>query len=444
MILFKPGVRIAKAVAANAGSYTMPTTEVKFPFGLGTTHLNEPSLRGAFGVPLVVLLGEADIDPNDELLPREPEAMAQGSHRFARGKTFFAAAKSVAAGLKTDYRWTLSTVPGVGHDNALMAPAAAQELFQPAASEKQAASAEQVHATIERSIPYIEEKGVWWITEKKCVTCHRTGNMVWSLAAARERGFAVSDKLDEWFSWSIEKSLAKNDQGKIDGTANKEGVAQLLLARDLFSGADRTETYQQLVGLVAEGQQADGAWKPGGQLPGQKRAAAETTDVTTMWLALALADASMGGDRPAELDKAIKHIEAGPPGKSTEWYAVRLLLALRLGDQATTANTIETLRSQQQADGGWGWIAGEESDALGTGLALYALLRANVGREDAAIQRGQAFLISTQREDGSWPVRGTKTAKKKNIEETAVYWGTAWAALALIESLPVSSNAAGE
>lgn len=310
-----------------------------------------------------------------------------------------------------------------------------------ATPDTEAPSVEQVRATIQRGIPYIEEKGVWWITEKKCVTCHRTGNMVWSLGAARQRGFAVSEKLDEWFNWSIEKSLAKNDQGNFDGALNKEGVAQLLLARDLFaSAADRTQSYQQLAGLVVEGQQADGSWKPGGQLPGQKRAAVETTDVTTMWLALALAGVSNGSDPPGELDKAIKHIGASTPGKSTEWYAVRLLLALRLCDQATTTQIVEMLRGQQQADGGWGWIAGEESDALGTGLSLYALLRAGVGREDPAIQRGQRFLIATQRDDGSWPVRGTKANKKKSIEETAVYWGTAWAALGLIESLPNAAS----
>ena len=32
--------------------------------------------------------------------------------------------------LKADYRWTLATVPGVGHDNAMMAPAAARAMFE--------------------------------------------------------------------------------------------------------------------------------------------------------------------------------------------------------------------------------------------------------------------------------------------------------------------------
>jgi hypothetical protein len=37
---------------------------------------------------------------------------------------------------------------------------------------------EEVRAAIQRSIPYIEEKGVWWIETKKCVSCHRVGTML--------------------------------------------------------------------------------------------------------------------------------------------------------------------------------------------------------------------------------------------------------------------------
>ena len=56
--------------------------------------------------------------------------------------------------------------------------------------------------------------------------------------------------------------------------------------------------------------------------------------------------------------------------------------------------------------------------------------------DDAMIKRAQRFLIDTQRDDGSWAVQGTKANKKDRIEETAVYWGTTWAVIGLVESLP--------
>jgi len=301
-------------------------------------------------------------------------------------------------------------------------------------------TASQIRETIARAVPYVEERGDWWITEKKCVSCHRTGVMVWSLAAARRREFAVSERLDEWLAWSIGNSLAETD-GKIAGAANQEGVAQLLLARDLDEGAaSRAESYDRLTEVILEGQEPDGSWKPDGQLPSQKRALSETTDVSTMWLALALSDREPGEkDRAATeaaVENALEHLASSPPGKSSEWYSARLLLAARTGD-VTTADTIaKRLRDEQQADGGWSWTLGEKSDALATGLALYALLRAGTERDDEAVRNAQRFLVDTQQPDGSWPVNGTKAKKKDSIEETAVYWGTSWALLALVESLP--------
>jgi len=289
-----------------------------------------------------------------------------------------------------------------------------------------------VREAVRRSIPYIESKGEWWIAEKKCVSCHRAGNMVWALGAARRRGFDVGPRLDEWFAWSLDKSLSKNDKGKVDGSANLEGVAQLLFARDLFPSAGRDDTYRQLQDLVAAGQQPDGGWAPGGQLPAQKRPAEETAAVSTAWVALALP--AQGKDEA--FGKAVDKFSASAPGKSAEWYAVGLLLADRTGDRRRVADLVTQLRGQQNADGGWGWTVCEDSDALGTGLALYALLRTGLPGDDATARRARHFLVESQRDDGSWPVRGTKANKKTGVEETAVYWGTTWATLALVEGLP--------
>tara|TARA_R100001132_G_C3269169_1_gene91452 strand:- start:256 stop:1230 length:975 start_codon:yes stop_codon:yes gene_type:complete len=295
----------------------------------------------------------------------------------------------------------------------------------------------QVRETVQRSIPFIEEKGLWWIEEKKCVTCHRVGNMVWSLEAAKQSGFEVSERLAEWKQWSIDKSLAENDKGKITGLGNQDGVAQLLLSRWQSDNADeQKENRKKLAGLLLEEQLPDGSWKAGGQLPFQKRPAAETNAVSTMWLTLALLAEGKNETRAPVVANALKYIEASSPGKSVEWYAVRLLLAVQTGDNQLRDQLVKQLRSQQHADGGWGWMVADDSDALGTGLALYALVSAGVERQAPAVKGAQQFLVSTQRDDGSWPVRGTKEKKKASVQETAVYWGTTWAVIGLVKSLP--------
>jgi squalene-hopene/tetraprenyl-beta-curcumene cyclase len=290
-----------------------------------------------------------------------------------------------------------------------------------------------LRAAVQNSIPFLQEKGAWWIEKKDCVSCHRVTNMVWTLSAAKDRGFKVSDELDEWISWSIESSLSKNDEDKIVGLSNKEGVAQLLIG----VGDELDEdSYQRLAALLTKDQQEDGSWRAGGQLPAQKRPKPETNQTSTMWLSLAMQQKKPGDQEKPVLDKAGQFIETTAEGKSTEWFALRLLLASQLDDGKTRDEMVKRLVKQQQSDGGWGWMVDAESDALGTGMAIYALAQSNNPEAQAAIERGQVFLMETQRDDGSWPVKGTKEKRKDKVSETAVYWGTAWAALALIETLP--------
>lgn len=293
---------------------------------------------------------------------------------------------------------------------------------------------DQVQAAVQRSIPFIQEKGAWWIEKKKCVSCHRVNTMVWSLSAARRKGFDVSDKLDEWRQWATDSSLSTNDKGKVVGLGNKEGVAQLVLNQDGDTNEDGIRP--ELVSLLLDGQQPDGSWEAGGQLPSQKRPKSETAAVSTMWLTLALLNEGPQEQTAPAVEQALKFIRQSPPGKSTEWYALQLLLAAQRNDHALRDQFVKDLREQQQSDGGWGWLIGEKSDALGTGMAMYALARAGVNHGDPSIKHGQQFLVNTQRDDGSWTVQGTKANKKDDVEETAVYWGTTWAALGLMASIP--------
>ena len=293
---------------------------------------------------------------------------------------------------------------------------------------------DQVHEVVQRSIPYIQEQGVSWMEEKKCVTCHRVNTMVWSLRVARRSGFEVSDKLDEWQKWATETPLSEDESGETVGLGNKEGVAQLILS--LEGDAKQNGVRRKLAELLLDGQQPDGSWEPGGQLLSQKRPESETTSVSTMWLTLALVGEGAGKQTAAVVEQALQFIKQSPPGKSTEWYAVQLLLATQRNDDTLRDEFVRELQKQQQSDGGWGWLVGEKSDALGTGMALYALVRAGVNREAPSIGQAKYFLVSTQRDDGSWAVDGTKANKKDQVEETAVYWGTTWAALGLMASLP--------
>jgi hypothetical protein len=310
-----------------------------------------------------------------------------------------------------------------------------------------ATSETAVRQAIQKSLPYIEKQGIYWIEKKKCVSCHRVSFMTWSLSAAARRGFDVDlARVNEWIDWSIEQGIPKPAGDKPVVTKNADGLSQQLIARAEYpSGETRTEAWNKYVDLISAEQNADGSWMPAGQLPGQKRKLDETADVSAAWHALALTRELASATDPARKEKlmstvnaATKSFGARKEAASTEWYVVRLLLALETGDDSAVDATTKELLALQKSDGSWGWLKSDPGDALATGMAIYALEKSTAASTDAAVQSAIKFLVETQRDDGSWAVKGTKEKKKANIEETAVYWGTTWAAIGLLETLPVA------
>ena len=124
-LLFEELPRLNTAISANAGWYTLPDLQTPWPYGLQGTPADQDSLRRWVGQPLVLLLGDQDTDPDHPNLRRTPEAAFQGPHRYARGVFFMRAARDSAQALDVRFAWTAYTVPGVAHDNAGMAQAAA-------------------------------------------------------------------------------------------------------------------------------------------------------------------------------------------------------------------------------------------------------------------------------------------------------------------------------
>jgi CubicO group peptidase (beta-lactamase class C family)/poly(3-hydroxybutyrate) depolymerase len=121
---------LERALAANAGSYTLPVADEPFPFGLAGTAINDDDLRALFSRPLLVLLGEQDNDPTHYQLPREPGAMRQGRNRFARGQHYLETASREARRLGVPLAWRIATAPGVAHSVGDIAPFAARHLFE--------------------------------------------------------------------------------------------------------------------------------------------------------------------------------------------------------------------------------------------------------------------------------------------------------------------------
>jgi hypothetical protein len=141
------------------------------------------------------------------------------------------------------------------------------------------------------------------------------------------------------------------------------------------------------------------------------------------------------------------------PAKDNEERVFRLF-ALKAADapQSEIDAAAKELLARQRDDGGWAQLdSGEpasatKSDAYATGTALVALYDAGgLATSDPAYQRGVAYLLRTQLDDGSWHVisrskpfqtyfeTGFPHGNDQFISASATGWAT-WALVGAIDS----------
>ena len=127
-LTFTGGRKVQRAIAANAGWYTLPELEDEFPYGLKGSPATIADLAPLFAQDLIILLGEDDTRQTRNLR-QTFEAMEQGAHRLERGKHYYHTGKRVATALKLPFNWRIQTITGVGHSNRGMVSIAAKILF---------------------------------------------------------------------------------------------------------------------------------------------------------------------------------------------------------------------------------------------------------------------------------------------------------------------------
>ena len=108
---------------------------------------------------------------------------------------------------------------------------------------------------------------------------------------------------------------------------------------------------------------------------------------------------------------------------------------------------------QERGDGGWAQTPHLESDAYAAGQALYTLRQLGVSAADPALQRGVAFLLRTQQEDGSWHVKsrpmkiqpyfesGFPSEHDQWISQAATAWATMALTVTARDEFPVRTAA---
>ena len=103
------------------------------------------------------------------------------------------------------------------------------------------------------------------------------------------------------------------------------------------------------------------------------------------------------------------------------------MLQQKSASEVEVKQVIDELLKLQSSDGEWAQLKGGASDAYATGQVLYGLSLAGVPRASEPVRRAVTFLVNSQRDDESWPMK-KRTHPGESPTQNVVpitYFGTA-------------------
>ncbi len=299
-----------------------------------------------------------------------------------------------------------------------------------------------VNEAMVRSVRLLQSSTAEFFRQSGCVSCHSQSVVQAATTAARSAGIAVDETIAAETTKQVIAGWDLFGPGlleRLDGPAPPD-----IQLSGLFGLVNERQpsgpVTDMLVVNIAATQHRNGSWTLGG-FP---RAPMEESNLARTAMALrTLQVYTLPGRRPefaARIAKARKWLEKAEP-KTTDDYVWRLAGLYWAGaDSAKVAQASEALRKLQRNDGGFAPNPNLASDAYATATALWALHTAGaVAPDDEIYQRGVAFLLKTQHEDGSWHVRSRVPKFQPYFESGFPYGGdqwisssaTAWATVAL-------------
>lgn len=297
---------------------------------------------------------------------------------------------------------------------------------------------------VERSMPLLRKAASNMLTGGGCVACHAQPMTAMAIGVARDRGLHI-DPPDEYTSQVVAR-LSVDSTGLMQGQ-DRGGFPDTHLFNGMMMASLRmpsSRSTDALVHYLAAKQRREGNWQGLGAI--RPPLGDGNFSRTAMGIRTLVAYATPA--RKSELEKRVEH--------AARWLAMQTPITTEdrvmqvLGLKWASAHTkrrqtlARELLAMQRGDGGWAQTPHLTSDAYATGQVLYALREIGTPATDAAIQRGAAFLLRTQREDGTWHVKSRALRIQPYFESGFPYghdqWishpATAWAAMALSMTAP--------
>ena len=288
--------------------------------------------------------------------------------------------------------------------------------------------------------------------QAKCVSCHHQYLPAVAFAWGAQRGLRIDEEaLGHQLSaqlqmWRPMEESAREMEDPIPDSPVQIGYGLMGLHALGYAPDGLTEAF---VRYLVNGQNPDGSWhwtdlRP--PLEGGRFAA-------TAWAARSLQLYPLphsDDETRACLSRARRWLRDSEPVTFSD-RAMQLMGLAWSGERPwRLRKLVDSIIEKQAPDGGWAQVAGIDSDAWATGEALFALRESGrVAVTDAAYTRGVQFLLRTQYEDGSWWVHSRTWPFQPHFDSGFPHgndqWisagGTAWAAMALLQTMPKAAGA---
>jgi hypothetical protein len=287
-----------------------------------------------------------------------------------------------------------------------------------------------------KALAFLAREVPQWSVQNKCFSCHNNGDAARALFTAVRLGHKVpAQALTDTTRWLARPGDWDHNGG--EGPYNDKRLARLQFAGSLTEAIDTglvkdPEALRRAAELVASHQDGNGSWPVvDSDTLGSPISRGVPLATSLARHILQRADAHKYEHAIAKADKWIRSV---PIHNILDAAAVLLGLekAEDEGARKQRRRCQEVIRKGESKEGGWGPYVTSPSEVFDTALVVIALVTQPVTQENQnLIERGRAYLIATQREDGSWP----ETTRPSGGQSYAQRLSTAgWATLALLTS----------
>ncbi len=316
----------------------------------------------------------------------------------------------------------------------------------------EASPATDAKAAIVKSVALLQRSTNQFFTESGCVGCHHQNFTAMAVGAARKVGVHVDETAAEEQLKVVKTQWMAFQEGllqRVDPPGASDTLVYSLLGLAAV-GHPADATTDAMVVNVALEQTPEGSWCYGGitRSPIEEGCVARAaTGIRVMQL---YGPAGLKAEFDKRIARARDYLLESKPKTTDDQIAMLLGLKWAGVGDAKVGAAAHGLAALQRADGGWAGNRYLESDAYSTGEALYALHESGVlSARDRVYQRGVAYLLKSQRQDGSWHVKSRAVKFQPYFQSGFPHdhdqWisaaGTAWATVALANGIETAERA---